>query len=239
MDWKELAVRLAQHGLAAHRAGASHAVANADADVRRCGNAAVAAALERLGEHGVVTDVEPWFDADGIGFRYRVAVADDVGGTPQDIARWVLAKLEPVASDTSATVLELLSECRAVALNAVYADDLRASLRELATCFDEECYIACLALSGKILEIALKQLLIDHSVELNDHWMIGKLLAVVQDSHIPKYLDPSLRQIGEIINRSRIPAVHALERVPVPSREQAAMVINGVVDTVKRTLVAG
>jgi hypothetical protein len=111
------------------------------------------------------------------------------------------------------------------------------SLRELRTCFENTCYIACLGLCGKILEIALKQLLIDYSVVVDDRMMIGQLLKTIRDAKVPKYVDPSLREVGEIINRSRIPAVHAKESIPVPSREQAAMAINATIDTVRRTLI--
>ena len=66
--------------------------------------------------------------------------------------------------------------------------------------------------------------------EREDPWSACLLLSL--------FLYPSLREIGEIINRSRFPAVHAKESIPVPSPEQAAMVINAMIDTVRRTLVA-
>jgi hypothetical protein len=141
-------------------------------------------------------------------------------------------------SDTSQGVKNLLGECGGVVANQVYAEDLLTSLRELHTCFDNGCYIACLALCGKLLEIALKQLLLDYNVTFDDRMMIGQLLKTIREANIPKYVDPSLREIGEIINRSRIPAVHAKESIPVPSREQAAMVINALIDTIRRTIVS-
>ena len=48
----------------------------------------------------------------------------------------------------------------------------------------------------------------------------------------------SLPEIAKIINQSRIPAVHAKERIPVPSREQAVMVIHAVADTVNRAIIS-
>jgi hypothetical protein len=39
----------------------------------------------------------------------------------------------------------------------------------------------------------------------------------------------------EIINKNRIPAVHAKESIPIPSEDEAAMVIHAVLDVVKRT----
>ena len=44
--------------------------------------------------------------------------------------------------------------------------------------------------------------------------------------------------LAKIINQSRIPAVHALERIPVPSKNRAIMVIHAVVDTVNRVIVS-
>jgi hypothetical protein len=237
MDLRELAVCLAQHGIRSCATSAESAVANADAAIRAQGNAAIASALELLGGVGVVVDVQPWFDANGMGFTYRLA---EPPGDRSDaaIARWVQSKLRSTASSTSESVAVLKADCERVSLNATYADDLLASLRELAVCFDSRCYIACLALCGKVLEIALKQLLIDNNVPFDQRWMIGRLLTEARERALPNYLDPSLQQIGEIINRSRIPAVHAVERVPVPSEHQAAMVINATIDTVRRIIVA-
>jgi len=238
MDSKELAVRLVRVGLDAHRRGQDYAIANTDTEVRGAGNAAVAATLEILGQHGIVTDVQPWIDETGIGFAYKTARLPDMYAGDNGVAQWVVASLGPSRSDTARAVAELRRDCEMVVTNRTYAEDLLASLGELDACFEHDCYIACLALSGKILEIALKQLLMDHQIQFDDGWMIGRLLRVVRENSIPRYLDPSLHQISEIINRSRIPAVHAVERVPVPSREQAAMVINAVIETVRRTVIA-
>jgi len=60
----------------------------------------------------------------------------------------------------------------------------------------------------------------------------------LRDANCGKYIDPSLGSIGDIINKSRIPAVHAKEKIPVPSRDQAAMVIHAVVDLTRRTIIA-
>jgi hypothetical protein len=146
-------------------------------------------------------------------------------------------KRHPKLSDTARAIEELLQECETAAPKFKFGDDLLASLREVQICFDSGCYIACMALCGKLLEIALKHVLMERQIDFDDKCMIGKLLALVRGSGIQRYIDPSLDQIAEIINRSRIPAVHAKEKVPVPSREQAAMVINAMMDTVRRTLV--
>src|SRR6266478_135604 len=51
-------------------------------------------------------------------------------------------------SDTSRVLADVLRECRSVVTNSVYAEDLLASLREVQICFENACYIACLALCG-------------------------------------------------------------------------------------------
>ena len=51
-----------------------------------------------------------------------------------------------------------------------------------------------------------------------------------------EYLDPTLTNIANIINESRITAVHAKERIPIPSRDQAVMVIFATRDVVRRNL---
>jgi hypothetical protein len=68
--------------------------------------------------------------------------------------------------------------------------------------------------------------------------MIGRLLKEIRESNCPKHIDPSLADIGKIINQSRIPAVHAIEKIPVPSKNQAIMVIHAVVDLARRTIIA-
>ena len=93
-----------------------------------------------------------------------------------------------------------------------------------------------MALAGKILEICLKQRLDNWGVEYSDRSMIGQLLTELKKaSSREDYIDPALGNIADIINQSRITAVHAKESVPVPSREQAAMVICAVSDMLNRT----
>ena len=49
-------------------------------------------------------------------------------------------------------------------------------------------------------------------------------------------MDPTLANVVNIINVSRITAVHAREKIPVPSRDQAIMVIFATRDVVRRNL---
>jgi hypothetical protein len=66
--------------------------------------------------------------------------------------------------------------------------------------------------------------------------MIGELLKTVRERVPDEYIDPALASVADIINKSRITAVHAKERTPVQSRDQAIMVIFATRDVVHRNL---
>ena len=240
MTDKELAFLLLKHALRNRRRDAEdYFEVNSVPELREAGNARIANMLELLGKHQLVSDVQPTFSEHGLGFAYRLETAL-VGSLTDDevIHRKVGGIFDGATSETAVTLSELFQVCSQSNLNAIYRDDLLASIKELRTCFSNECYIACLALSGKILEICLKQALIDNEVEFNEKWMIGQLIQAFKDANLHQYLDQSLSEIAKIINQSRIPAVHAKERIPVPSKNQAIMVIHAVVDTVNRVIVS-
>jgi hypothetical protein len=237
MEEKELAFLLTRNGIVSQRLDSeNYTEANADDKIRDAGNASVANSLEFLGKHQIVLDVQPTFGSYGIGFVYRInpKLVNDLKDD-ESISKIVLNLFEP-QDEASKTIAELIDICLGKEINNVYKDDFIASLKELKVCFNNRCFIACLSLSGKILEICLKQLLIDNNIQFEDKFMIGQLLNKIKEAKIEKYLDQSLLEVAAIINKSRIPAVHAKEKIPVPSREQAAMVIHGVVDTINRTI---
>jgi len=237
---KEIATLLLQNALATQRADAEdYTEANSDPSLKALGNATIANSLEKLGGHGIVADVQPTFGEHGMGFVYRVSpkLVDELS-SEELVASLVNGLFDGPRSETSSTLAALLENCGRATINQVYHDDLLASIKELRICFAQECYIACLALAGKILEICLKQVLIDNKIEFDDKWMIGRLLAQFKEANVERYLDQSLPDIANIINKSRISAVHSKEKIPVPSRDQAAMVIHAVVDTVNRVIVS-
>jgi HEPN domain-containing protein len=237
---KEHAVEIIRYGYSEQKADPSRlAEANADTTIRAFGNAAIANVLETLGGCGVIQDVLPTLGTGGLGFAYRLSPdCTDRIGSGISISDIVDDAVGGSLNETSAAIGSLLRRCREHPINPVYSDDLLATLSELRTCFANDCYIACLALSGKLLEICLKQLFLSKGLQFEEGWMIGQLLRKLRESDPEKYLDQSLGDIANIINKSRIPAVHSKERVPVPSREQAMMVISAVVDTVNRTLLS-
>jgi len=61
--------------------------------------------------------------------------------------------------------------------------------------------------------------------------------SAIQHTAVPgEYLDPTLTNVVNNINISRITAVHAKEKIPIPSRDQAIMVIFATRDVVRRNL---
>jgi hypothetical protein len=240
MSQKEQAIEIIRYAANIQRQSPqSFADANANDIIQGFGNAAIANILEKLGAVGVVADVKPMFSAGGIGFAYRLApdvisnLTDD-----QSVINLVDDFLAGGSNETSAAIRRVLRRCQEHSINPIYVDDLLRTLQELRLCFANECYIACLALSGKLLEICLKQTMISNNLSFDEKWIIGKLLNELRQQAPDIYFDQSLGDVANIINKSRIPAVHTLERIPVPSREKTVMVINAVVDTLNRTLLS-
>src|SRR4051812_30054060 len=146
MSDRELAVRLVCLAAETQRRDPqAYTEANRDPDVKLFGNAAIANALEMLGKHSLVIDVQPTFGTSGTGFTYKISgnIVQETS-TDTEIARKVLSLLSGTTSETSSAVAELRADCERVTVNSVYGEDLIASLRELQTCFDNACYIACL-----------------------------------------------------------------------------------------------
>ncbi len=240
MTRKEQAIEVIRYGLSIAESDSSDFVeANADPIIRGYGNAAIANLLEMLGGCGIIQDVMPNFGSAGMGFAYRLN--EDIARRIRDgvsISDILDDALAGSGNDTVTALGTLLRRCRERSINPVYKDDVLATLTELRTCFAQDCYIACLGLSGKILEVCLKQTMITYNIPFDESSMIGTLLQKLREAKPDLYLDRSLGDIATVINKSRIPAVHSIERVPVPTREQAGMVIHALIDTVNRTLLA-
>jgi len=116
------------------------------------------------------------------------------------------------------------------------AGDFLNDLREMTMCLNAQVYRACLAMGGVILERSIKQKLSDLKVPFAKDWMVGKLIGELSNANV--YVDPSLKNTWNIINAQRIIGVHATEATPIPSRDQALMVMFAVKDTVTRTFPA-
>src|SRR5262249_45997124 len=95
---------------------------------------------------------------------------------------------------------------------------------------------AAIALCGKILEVCLKEILLRHNIQFDLKAGLGTLIKLIRERVPTEYLDPTLTNIANIINESRITAVHAKERIPIPSRDQTVMVIFATREVVRRNL---
>jgi hypothetical protein len=145
-------------------------------------------------------------------------------------------KLSSKADDCGDLIGELTAIANGLPQSA-YRDNLAATLQELRTCYAAGCFIATLFLAAKVLEFCLKIILTNSTVP-PDKWKplgLGKLIGCVRDNCVEVQLLDGLGAIANLINDNRNPAVHATERNPIPSKEQANMVIYAMADVMKRT----
>jgi len=113
-------------------------------------------------------------------------------------------------------------------------EDIINDLKEMLICLNASSFRGCLALAGVTLERLLKEFLFRYKIPFEKDWMVGKLIGEVERSG--QYVDPSLKNIWNIINAQRIIGVHAKERTPIPSKDQAMMVVFAVKDTTNRMI---
>lgn len=194
--------------------------------------------LEQLASINLIKDPVPIFGANGgmwIGYKLTPQ-ARSLASNPDELRRAVAELTGGARSEVSESVNSLLDLCRNAPINENYKVDFIKTLEEIAICFDHECFIATNSLCGKILEICLKEILSINHVEFDGNFTIGLLLKRIREFVPKEYIDPSLNNISNIINVNRITAIHAHERIPIPSRDQAIMVIFAMNDVVRRHL---
>ena len=206
--------------------------------LREAGVALVTTYIEKLSLLELVREPAPIFGARGgmwIGYELsnkgrkladsdtelRYAVASLIGG-PQ--------------GEVSEAVDSLRKECANARVDEAYRVNFLKTLDEIRICFDAECYIAVMALCGTILEVSLKEILKRHDITHEQNWMIGRIIKEVRQSVPEEYIDPALLNVANIINDIRIKVTHPQENIPVPSRDQAIMVIYAMRDVVRRNL---
>jgi hypothetical protein len=204
----------------------------------QAGTAMVTTYLEQLSLLEIICDPHPCFGAKGgMWIAYRLTEKGLKLSRSEDDLRMAVADLTGDArSEVSQSVRSLLDECGTKNLNENYKNEFLRTIEEIAICFDDECYIAAIGLCGKILEVVLKEILLRHNVGFEPKMMIGSLIKLIREKVPNEYLDPSIGNVTKIINTSRITAVHAKERIPIPSRDQAIMVIFAMRDVVRRNL---
>lgn len=207
-------------------------------ELRSAGVALVTTYIEQLSLVGIVRDPIPLFGAEG-GMWIGYCLSDrgrELAASEPDLRRAVAELTGGPKTEVSEAVALLQRECQAARLNEVYREDFLKTLDEIRICFDVECFIAAIGLCGKILEVCLKEVLLRHDVRCDPNAMVGTLIKSIRERVPSEYMDPTLLNVVNIINASRITAVHAKERVPIPSRDQAIMVIFATRDVVRRNL---
>jgi len=218
---------------------AGHAVdPSLNPDLRDAGVALVTTYVEQLALLGIVGDPKPLFGKNGgmwIGYSLTER-GRELAPSEVQLRRAVAEITGGPRTEVSESVAMLLEECRHAQINEIYRDDFLRSLEEIGICFDQGCFIATIGLCGKILEVCLKELLLRNDIRVDPNFMVGKLIKTIRERVVDEYLDPALLHVVNIINMSRITAVHANERIPVPSRDQAIMVIFATRDVVRRNL---
>ena len=181
---------------------------------------------------------KPLFGADG-GMWIGYALTDrgrELARSEPELQRAVAELTGGPRTEVSEAVSALLAECRNAPINDFYRDDFLKTLDEIRICFDESCFIAAIGLCGKILEVCLKEALLRNGQQFDFNLGVGPLIKLIRERVPNEYFDPTLMNVANIINTSRITAVHAKERIPVPSRDQAIMVIFATRDVVRRNL---
>lgn len=113
-----------------------------------------------------------------------------------------------------------------------YYSELLTTVSETKITYDNQCWMACVALCGKILEISLKLVLSKHSISYNPKAMIGQLIAKIESENIQ--LEPGLPEIARIINISRIGAIHSKnETIGI---NQCRMVVSATLHQMERVI---
>jgi hypothetical protein len=198
----------------------------------------VTAHLEKLSLAGVIRDVKPVFGKNGgmwIGYTLS-EMGIRCGNDPDFLEKMLSTWIEKPIHEVSQSVYDLVEVCKTNPIDPNYKQDFIRTLEEVAICFQHECYIATIALCGKILEVCLTDILKRCNIDTANIKMLGNLIRKVKDSVPTQYLDPSLESIALIISKSRNTAIHFNETIPIPSRDQAIMVIFATRDVVNRNI---
>jgi hypothetical protein len=202
------------------------------------GVAPVTAHIEKLSLMGLIKDASPVFGENG-GMWIGYSLSDEgyKSANDENLFQNYISKLqEKPTNEISNSVRELIALAKEKEINTNYKDDFITTLNEIAICFDNECYIATIALSGKILEVTLTEILRRNNINIGEKLMLGMLIRKIKERNILEYIDPALPEIAKVISYSRNGAIHYNEKIPIPSREQAIMVIFAMKDVVQRNL---
>lgn len=195
--------------------------------------------IEKLSLMGLVKDASPLFGKNGgMWIGYSLSEEGFNSANNETLFNNYISELQQKpTNEISNSVRDLIVLSKESNINLNYKDDFIKTLEEIAICFDNECYIATISLSGKILETTLTEILQRNNIEIGERDMLGKLIRKIKDNKVNEYIDPALTEIAKVISYSRNSAIHHNEKIPIPSREQAIMVVFAMKDVVQRNLI--
>lgn len=159
-------------------------------------------------------------------------VADDAGTAFATFTANIDSVLDAALArrgETEAPAIAKLDELETVvgqygALRA-WGDDLVATIGELRICLGNRCAIASLALSGKLMEAALKLILTSQRVSHEDTAPLATLLTLLRQKCPRVELDPDVGEAARLIDRSRIAAIAGKLKPPIPEIAEATPIV--------------
>jgi hypothetical protein len=153
-----------------------------------------------------------------------------------DLSLTGLLSLEPRDPRVQSELLAVTSRLEErVPPESPYRENLLETLKEISVCLDHQCWMAVMSLAGKVLEVCIKQRMVERGLPFQEDWMLGTLLTKIKaagESHIGS----AISNVANIINESRITAVHAKVATPTPTEAQAMLVVHAMFEVIDRTL---
>jgi len=116
------------------------------------------------------------------------------------VVRCVRDHLHQTDDNTSTRLCDLYFASKNAPSGAAFHEELMTCLFELKICYDNECFAACMALCGKILEIALKRYFDAESIPYGSKDMLGALIQTYRTHRGPSLPHKHIAEVSTIIN---------------------------------------
>jgi len=191
------------------------------------GVAKVTNMIEQLSAFNLIDDAQPGKGDDGKGwiFYSLSELAIECKRDAEKLRALVIKASEPPLNEIAQAIKDLADMCDGAEINPNFKADYIRTLDEIAICFNHDCYIATISLCGKILEISLTDILQRNAIDTSNIRMIGQLIHAARENLNLRFIDNTFYDVARIISKSRNTAVHFNDGIPVPTRDQAVMVI--------------
>jgi hypothetical protein len=183
--------------------------------------------IEELSAFDLIDDAQPGRGDDGKGWIFYCLSEGAIKfkGDAEKLRSALVKASSPPLNEIAQEIKELADLCDGTDINPNFKADYIRTLDEIAICFNHDCYIATISLCGKILEISLTDILQRNAIDTSNIQMIGQLIHAARENLNLRYIDNTLYDVARIISKSRNTAVHFNDGIPVPTRDQAMMVI--------------